>query len=135
MRSRKLSPGSAVMRMMSQSERTRVPPVTAERSPPDSRMTGALSPVIALSSTQGDALDHLAVTGKIVTRIGEHHVAAAELRREDRFNLVHRRLHRVSLGGAFLERGGAEFFGVNIAACLAEVVRLGLAAALGHRLG
>ena len=30
---------------------TRVPPVTAERSPPDSRMTGADSPVIADSST------------------------------------------------------------------------------------
>ena len=34
------------------SESTRVPPVTAERSPPDSRMTGADSPVIADSSTE-----------------------------------------------------------------------------------
>ncbi len=51
MRSRKVSPGSVVMRITSQSERTRVPPVTALRSPPASRMTGALSPVIALSST------------------------------------------------------------------------------------
>src|SRR5581483_426958 len=33
------------------SDNTRVPPVTAERSPPDSRMTGADSPVIADSST------------------------------------------------------------------------------------
>jgi len=33
------------------SESTRVPPVTALRSPPDSRMTGADSPVIADSST------------------------------------------------------------------------------------
>ncbi len=38
--------------MTSQSERTFVPPVTALRSPPDSRITGALSPVIALSSTE-----------------------------------------------------------------------------------
>ena len=37
---------------MIQSEITRVPPVTAERSPPDSRMTGADSPVIADSSTE-----------------------------------------------------------------------------------
>ncbi|MPN21488.1 hypothetical protein SDC9_168868 [bioreactor metagenome] len=50
--SRKLSPRSAVMRMTSQSERTVVPPVTALRSPPDSRMTGADSPVMALSSTE-----------------------------------------------------------------------------------
>ena len=34
------------------SESTRVPPVTALRSPPDSRMTGADSPVIADSSTE-----------------------------------------------------------------------------------
>ena len=50
-RSRKLSPASAVTRTTIWSERTRVPPVTAERSPPDSRITGADSPVIADSST------------------------------------------------------------------------------------
>ena len=33
------------------SDSTRVPPVTALRSPPDSRITGALSPVITDSST------------------------------------------------------------------------------------
>ena len=51
-RSRKASPGFALMRTISQSESTRVPPVTALRSPPLSRMTGALSPVMALSSTE-----------------------------------------------------------------------------------
>ena len=51
MRSRNVSPGLAVTRTTSQSESTRVPPVTLLRSPPLSRMTGALSPVIALSST------------------------------------------------------------------------------------
>ena len=51
MRSRKLSPGLAVTRTTIRSERTRVPPVTALRSPPDSRITGADSPVIADSST------------------------------------------------------------------------------------
>ncbi len=52
MRSRKVSPGWAVTLTMSQSESTRVPPVTALRSPPLSRITGALSPVMALSSTE-----------------------------------------------------------------------------------
>ena len=51
MRSRKLSPGLAVTCTTMRSESTRVPPVTALRSPPDSRMTGADSPVIADSST------------------------------------------------------------------------------------
>ena len=52
MRSMKVSPGLAVTRMTSQSESTLVPPVTAERSPPDSRITGADSPVMADSSTE-----------------------------------------------------------------------------------
>ena len=51
MRSRKVSPGLDVMRTTISSESTRVPPVTAERSPPLSRITGADSPVIADSST------------------------------------------------------------------------------------
>src|SRR4051812_41627310 len=50
MRSRKVSPGLEVIRILIRSERTLVPPVTALRSPPDSRMTGALSPVITDSS-------------------------------------------------------------------------------------
>ena len=52
MRSRKVEPWAAVMRTRITSDSTRVPPVTAERSPPLSRMTGALSPVMALSSTE-----------------------------------------------------------------------------------
>src|SRR5580692_5061014 len=51
MRSRKVSPGFAVILHWIWSESTRVPPVTAERSPPASRITGADSPVIADSST------------------------------------------------------------------------------------
>ena len=50
-RSMNVWPGSAVIRILIQSDSTRVPPVTAVRSPPDSRMTGADSPVIADSST------------------------------------------------------------------------------------
>ncbi len=51
-RSRNVSPGFEVMRTLISSDSTRVPPVTAERSPPDSRITGADSPVIADSSTE-----------------------------------------------------------------------------------
>ena len=50
-RSRVDSPGLAVIRTSSQSDTTRVLPVTAERSPPDSRITGADSPVMAASLT------------------------------------------------------------------------------------
>ena len=52
MRSRKLLPGSEVMRILSQSDTTVVPPVTEQKSPPDSRTTGADSPVMADSSTE-----------------------------------------------------------------------------------
>ena len=52
MRSRKPSPGSLVTRTTSQSDSTRVPPVTEEKSLPDSRSTGADSPVTALSFTE-----------------------------------------------------------------------------------
>ena len=51
-RSRNDSPGPAVIRTLIQSDSTFVPAVTAERSPPDSRMTGADSPVMADSSTE-----------------------------------------------------------------------------------
>ena len=49
--SRNDSPGPAEMRTTMRSESTVVPPVTPERSPPASRMTGADSPVIAASLT------------------------------------------------------------------------------------
>ena len=52
MRSRNASPGLAVTLTMSQSDSTCVPPVTELRSPPLSRITGALSPVIAASFTE-----------------------------------------------------------------------------------
>ncbi len=52
MRSTKPPPGSCITSILSQSLVTRVPPVTALRSPPASRTTGALSPVMALSSTE-----------------------------------------------------------------------------------
>src|SRR5215472_1892780 len=51
-RSRNVSPGLAVISMTTRSDSTRVPPVTALRSPPASLMTGADSPVMADSSTE-----------------------------------------------------------------------------------
>ena len=51
-RSMNVSPGFDVMRTTIRSDSTFVPPVTADRSPPDSRMTGADSPVMADSSTE-----------------------------------------------------------------------------------
>ena len=78
MRSRKVSPGFTVTRTMSQSDSTRVPPVTAEKSPPDSRITGADSPVMALSSTDATPLDHFAVRGHVVARLDEHDIGAPE---------------------------------------------------------
>ncbi len=48
--SRKLSPGCVVTFTTILSDKTFVPPVTELLSPPDSRMTGADSPVMALSS-------------------------------------------------------------------------------------
>ena len=48
--SKKLSPGSVVTFTVILSLNTFVPPVTELLSPPASRITGALSPVIALSS-------------------------------------------------------------------------------------
>ena len=52
MRSRNELPGPAVICTTIRSERTRVPPVTPERSPPASRITGADSPVMADSSIE-----------------------------------------------------------------------------------
>ena len=52
MRSTKDWPGFEVILTTMRSESTFVPPVTAERSPPDSRTTGADSPVMADSSTE-----------------------------------------------------------------------------------
>ena len=51
-RSMKVEPGAEVIFTLMKSDSTVVPPVTAERSPPASRMTGADSPVIADSLTE-----------------------------------------------------------------------------------
>ena len=88
MRSRNVSPGFAVMRTTIVSESTRVPPVTALRSPPASRMTGADSPVIADSSTDRGAFDDVAVGRDELAGLDAHEVAFAELRRADHLDRV-----------------------------------------------
>ena len=79
MRSRKVSPGLTVTRTTSQSDSTRVPPVTDEKSPPDSRITGADSPVIALSSTEATPSITSPSSGIDVAGLDQHDVALAQL--------------------------------------------------------
>ena len=79
MRSRKDSPGLTVMRTTSQSDSTRVPPVTAEKSPPDSRTTGADSPVMALSSTEATPSITSPSSGMMSPGLDQHHVAFAQI--------------------------------------------------------
>src|SRR5712692_2054606 len=69
-RSRKLFPGSCVISTTIRSDSTRVPPVTALRSPPASRMTGADSPVIADSSTE--AIPSITVPSLGITSPASH---------------------------------------------------------------
>ena len=57
-----------------------MPPVTAERSPPDSRMTGADSPVIADSSTEAMPSIDVAVTGDHLPGADDALVADLQLR-------------------------------------------------------
>ncbi len=79
MRSRNEWPGSWVISTTIRSDVTRVPPVTALRSPPDSRITGADSPVIADSSTV--AMPSITVPSPGISSPAghDHDVAADEL--------------------------------------------------------
>ena len=81
MRSRNDWPGSCVISTTIRSESTRVPPVTARRSPPASRMTGADSPVIADSSTDAMPSIDRAVAGDHLAGLDDDDVAAAQLGR------------------------------------------------------
>ncbi len=90
-RSRKASPGLAVTSTTIQSDRTWVPPVTELRSPPASRITGALSPVIAASLTEAMPSTTVAVGGDEVARLHQHQVALAQRRGRDDVEVVRRR--------------------------------------------
>ncbi len=131
MRSRKVSPGFAVIRTTSQSESTRVPPVTALRSPPLSRITGALSPVMALSSTEATPSVISPSAGMSSPASTKHDVALAQLRTTTRHELA----RRSAVGRASAARGEPRALRGDVLARLAQRVGLRLAAALGHRLG
>ena len=121
MRSRKVEPGAAVMRTLIQSDSTWVPPVTAERSPPDSRITGADSPVIAASLTEAMPS---------ITSPSDGMVSPASTRTTSpTFRLV--------AGDAPVVRavGAGQQLGLRLGAGPAQRVGLRLAAAFGDRLG
>src|SRR5207237_799853 len=82
-RSRNASPGLAVISTMSQSDSTWVPPVTALRSPPLSRMTGALSPVMAASLTEATPSTTVPSTGINSLASADHRLCPQE-RGQDR---------------------------------------------------
>ncbi len=65
-------------RTTSQSETMVVPPVTDERSPPASRMTGADSPVMALSLTEATPSMISPSAGDQVAGLDEDHRARLE---------------------------------------------------------
>ena len=79
MRSRKVEPCAAVMRTLSQSETTSVPPVTADRSPPDSANNRSGLSRNGRLVDRGDALDHLAVGGNQVAGFDEHDLTDPKL--------------------------------------------------------
>ena len=121
MRSRKVEPGAAVMRTRIQSDSTCVPPVTAERSPPDSRMTGADSPVMAASLTEAMPSITSPSEGMIVAGLDQHDVA--DLQAGAGNELV------------VLGIGRGQQLGLRLRALAPQRVGLRLAAALGDGLG
>ncbi len=124
-RSMKVSPGLEVICTTIRSDSTLVPPVTAERSPPDSRITGADSPVIADSSTEATPSTTSPSPGMISPGLDHHVVAQRELGAGD--------LLLAELGLAVLPVDQAA--GHRLPLGPAQRLGLGLAAALGHRLG
>ena len=106
-----------------------MPPVTALRSPPVSRMTGALSPVMALSSTEATPIT-------ISPSPGMNSPASTSTTSPLRRSALVVRKRRASSGSkAPLSADALELPGDDVAARLAQRVGLRLAAAFGHRLG
>ena len=119
MRSTKDSPGAAVICTTIRSDSTVVPPVTDERSPPDSRITGADSPVMADSST-------VAMPSTMSPSPGMTWPASTTTR-SPTLSAVPAHLLLGPVVGQPAGRG--------LGAGPAQALGLGLAAALGHRLG
>src|SRR6476661_5273126 len=74
MRSRKVEPCAAVIRTLSQSETTSVPPVTAGLADHRRRLSGDGRLV-----DRGDALDHLAVGRNEIAGLYQHHLSWREV--------------------------------------------------------
>ena len=117
MRSRNDWPGSTLMRTTIRSESTLVPPVTAERSPPLSRITGADSPVTADSSTE--AIPSITSPSPGITWPAST-TTTSPLRRAE--------------AGTFSSWSVHQLAGDGLLTQAAQGGRLGLAAALGQRL-
>ena len=122
----KVEPGAAVIFTLIQSDKTVVPPVTAERSPPASRITGADSPVMAELVHRRDAFDNLAVAGDEIARFHQHDVAELEIERGDAFDDVSHSALAFRID---------QPLGVRVAAGLTQRVRLRLAASFRHGFG
>ena len=120
MRSMKVEPCAAVMRTLIQSDSTCVPPVTAERSPPDSRITGADSPVIAASLTEA--------TPSITSPSEGMLSPASTSTMSPTLRLVPGTSRKVAVGAR-------QQLGLALGAGLAQRVGLRLAAAFGHGFG
>ena len=122
----KVFPGWAVMRTLIQSDRTVVPPVTAQRSPPASRMTGAEFAGDRAFVHRGDAFDDVAVRRDQIAGFNQDDVADAQVGRRD---------GRIGVAKMTAPVGVEQPLGQSVAAGGAQGRRLGLAAPLGHRFG
>ena len=118
MRSRNVSPGLEVIWTTIRSDSTMVPPVTALRSPPDSRITGADSPVMADSSTM--AIPSITSPSPGMTCPAYHARSPA---------------CSWDAGISAVVPSGLSSVGDGFLAAAAQGVGLGLAPALGHRFG
>jgi hypothetical protein len=107
------------MRTLIQSESTFVPPVTAERSPPASRITGCRLAGDGRFVHRSHAFDHFTVAGDVVVGFDVDHVSGAQQAAGNLFKAAVRRVP----------------FRNGLALGLAQRVGLSLAAALGHGLG
>ena len=113
------------------SDRTRVPPVTPERSPPASRMTGADSPVMADSSTEATPATISPSPGMIWPASTTTRSPFNEGRGNRRFD----QSAMFALEGGLGVVAVAQPKGGRFLPRLAQGVGLGLAARLGQRLG
>ena len=122
MRSRKPSPSRLVTRTTIQSDSTRVPPVTDEKSPPASRSTGADSPVTALSFTDATPSMTSPSAGMMSSGLDQHQVAARAGR-------------RASTVWYSVLLAAEQFLGVHVPSHRAQRRGLRLAAPFGDRFG